>query len=96
MKLINIKKLEDCLEGSMIFMYSVNNKITETLMRTLAEKGKLQYYPEFPKPFFKIITVDGVQVKGIIGDDNFEVVYPKTNKVERKKGFDASLEKMLR
>jgi hypothetical protein len=94
MKLTNIKKVEDCLDGSMVFKYSLNKKINETLMRKLAEGGKLQYYPEFPRPFFKLITADGVQVKGIIGDSNFEVLFPRRNKEERKKVFDAGLEKM--
>ena len=96
MKPINIKKLEDCLDGSMVFKYSLPVKISETLMRTLAERGKLQYYPDFPKPFFKIITADGLQVRGIIGEDNFEVVYPRINKEGRKKSFDVSLEEMLK
>ncbi len=95
MKLVNIKKLEDCIDGSMIFMYSFNEKIDETLMKKLEEKGKLQYYSEFPRPFFKLITADGVQVKGIIWDDNFEVVFPTTNKQERKKNFETNLEKMI-
>ena len=85
MKLINIKKLEDCIDGSMIFMYTFNEKIDETLMRKVGKKGKLQYFPEFPRPFFKIITADGVQVKGIIGDDNFEVVFPRTISMKGKK-----------
>lgn len=95
MKLVNIKKLEDCIDGSMIFMYSFNEKIDETLMKKLGEKGKLEYFPDFPRPFFKIITTDGVQVKGIIGDDNFEVVFPRTNKQERKKNFETNLGKMI-
>jgi len=96
MTLVNIKKLEDCIDGSMIFKYSFNEKIDETLMKKLGEKGKLQYYPDFPRPFFKITTADGVQVKGIIGDDNFEVVFPRTNNRERKKNFETNLEKMIR
>jgi hypothetical protein len=95
MKLINIKKLEDCIDGSMIFMYSFNEKIDETLMKKLGEKGNLQYYPEFPRPFFKLITTDGVQVKGIIWDDNIEVVFPRTNKQERKTNFETNLVKMI-
>ena len=95
MNLVNIKKLEDCIDGSMIFMYSFNEKIDEALMKKLGEKGKLQYYPDFPRPFFKIVTTDGVQVKGIIGDDNFEVVFPSTNKQERKKNFETNLAKTI-
>jgi hypothetical protein len=93
MKLLNIKKLEDCIDGSIIFMYSFNEKIDETFMKKLGEKENLQYYPEFPRPFFKIITADGIQLKGIIGEDNFEVLFPKTNKQERKKKFETDLKK---
>jgi len=96
MNLINISKLEDCLDGSMIFRYSFNEKIAEPLMRRLAEKGTLQYYPEFPRPFFKILTRDGIQVKGILGDDNFEAVFPRTNKEERKKNFETNLGKIMK
>jgi hypothetical protein len=96
MKLFNIKKLEDCIDGSMIFMYSIYEKVNETFMKKLGEKGKLQYYPEFPRPFFKIITADGVQVKGIIGDDNIEAVFPRTHKLEKKKDFEVRLEKILK
>jgi hypothetical protein len=95
MKIVNIKKLEDCIDGSMIFMYSFDEKIHESLMKKLGEKGNLQYHPEFPRPFFKIITADKVQVKGIIGDDNFEVLFPKTDKQEKKKNFETNLEKMI-
>lgn len=95
MKLINIKKLEDCFDGSIIFKYSFADAIDETMMKKLAEKGKLQYYPEFLRPFFKIITLDGVQLKGIIGDQDFEAIFPFTNKQEKKENFDALLGKMI-
>jgi len=90
MKLIDIKKLEDCFDGSMIFKYSFDKGIEEILMRKIAEKGKLDYYPEFPRPFFKIICA-GVQVKGIIGEDNFEVTFPRTAKEEKKTNFESML-----
>jgi hypothetical protein len=95
MKLIAIKKLEDCLDGSMIFKYSFTETIDETRMKILAERGKLHYYPEFPRPFFKITTNDGVLLKGIIGDHDFEAVFPFTNKQEKKENFEALLEKMI-
>jgi hypothetical protein len=94
MTLIDIKKLEDCFDGSMIFKYSFDNKIEEILVRKLGERGKLDYYPDFPRPFFKI-TCAGVQVKGIIGDDNFEVVFPRTAKEEKKKNFESMLSVVL-
>jgi hypothetical protein len=95
MKLVDIRKVEDCFDGSMIFRYSFNKEVEESLMRILGQKGKLHYYPKFLRPFFKIMTGEDVQIKGIIGDDNFEVVYPQTNKLEKKREFEANLRKIL-
>lgn len=95
MKVIDIKKLEDCFDGSITFKYSFADAIDETMMKKLAEKGKLHYYPEFPRPFFKIITFDGVQLKGIIGDHDFEALFPFTNKQEKKENFEVLLERTI-
>ena len=91
MELINIKKIEDCFDGSVIFEYFFNEEIKEKFMKKLSEKGKLDYYPEFPRPFFKIITSDGLQIKGIIGDASLQVIYPQTDKWEKKKAFEHQL-----
>ena len=98
MQLIDIKKVEDCFDGSMIFRYSFNKEMDEELMRKMGEKenAKLHYYPDFPRPFFKIITGEGIQVKGILGDDNLEAVFPQTGKWEKKKKFEAHLERILK
>jgi len=96
MNQFTIKKLEDCLDGTMIFSYTIKNEIDESLMKELAFKGKLQFYPEFPKPFFKVTTKEGIQIKGIIGEDNFEVIYPQNNKKEKKKNFDINLKNLLK
>jgi hypothetical protein len=88
MELIDIKKIEDCFDGSVIFEYSFDEEIKERFMKKLSEKEKLNYYPEFPKPFFKIITADGLQIKGIVGDTSLQVIYPQTDKWEKKRAFE--------
>ncbi|MDQ1352922.1 MAG: hypothetical protein QG657_3228 [Acidobacteriota bacterium] len=95
MKLINVIKLDDCFDGSVIFKYCFDAAIDEAMMRKLAENGKLQYFPEFLKPFFKIITCDGVQLKGIIRDYDFEVLFPFTNKQKKKENFDTLLSQLV-
>ena len=96
MKLIEIKKLEDCFDGSVIFQYSFDKEVEEELMKKLGQVGKLYYYPDFMRPFFKITTSDGLQIKGIIGEKNFEITYPQTKKWEKKKKFESNLERFLR
>lgn len=96
MRLIEIKKLEDCIDGGVIFRYSFEKEVNEALMRRIGEKGKVQYFPEFPKPFFKIITPESIQVRGIVGDKDFEAVYPQTHKWEKKEAFETKLKKHLK
>ena len=97
MQLTDIKKVEDCFDGSMIFRYTFDKEIDEGFMRKMVkrEEAKLHYYPEFLRPFFKIITGEDIQVKGILGDDNIEVIFPQTGKWEKKKKFEAGLERIL-
>jgi hypothetical protein len=95
MKIIKVKKVEDCFDGSVIFEYFFDKKIDENLMRNLARSGTLDFFPEFKRPFFKIMTVNGLQIKGIIGDQNFEVVFPRIKKRERKEKFEDGLRKIL-
>jgi hypothetical protein len=95
MELINIKKVEDCFDGSVIFEYYFNEEVKEGHMKKLGNTGRLNYYPDFHRPFFKIITSDGLQIKGIIGDKSFQVLYPQTKKREKKKAFDKQLRKYI-
>jgi hypothetical protein len=95
MRLIEIRKLEDCFDGSIIFKYSFDREVDEVLMKRIGEEGKVQYFPEFARPFFKIITPGSIQVRGIVGDRDFEAVYPQTDKWVKKGAFEANLKKLL-
>jgi len=88
----HIKKLEDCLDGSISFCYTLDEQVNEGVMREMAEGGKLQYFPDFPRPFYKLFTGDGVQVKGIIGENHFDVLFPRKNIEERQKTFSLTLQ----
>ena len=95
MKFVEIKKLDDCFDGSIVFEYSFNKQIDEMFMKILGQTGKLEYYPDFRRPFYKIMTDEGLQIKGIIGDNNFEITYPLSKKWEKKKSFETCLERFL-
>lgn len=91
MKLVEVKKMDDCFDGSMVFEYRFDRQIDETFMKIISRPGRLSYYPEFSRPFFKIFSEKGIQIKGIIGDDNFQVTFPQTRKAELKKAFETRL-----
>ncbi|MCK5222255.1 MAG: hypothetical protein KAR14_11795 [Candidatus Aminicenantes bacterium] len=95
MELVNIKKLEDCFDSSSIYEYFFDEEVSEKLMKGLAGDGRLKYFPDFERPFFKIISTDSIQIKGIIGDKSFEVAYPSEKKVEKKHSFEDNLIALL-
>lgn len=95
MELTDIKKIEDCFDGSVIFEYYFDREIKEEFMQRLGGTGRLNYYPDFLRPFFKIITSDGLQIKGIVGDKSFQVIYPQTKKWEKKHFFEKQLSRYI-
>jgi len=96
MKLIEVRKVEDCFDGGLRLEYRFDGEIAEPLMRGLATGARLDYFPDFPKPFFKIIRRDGVQIKGILGTADIEVFLPRLQKEEMNRIFDAELLQLLK
>jgi hypothetical protein len=92
MALVGVKKLEDCLGGGMLYEYRFDRGVGEALMHRMASGGRLDYHPEFLLPFYKIITRDGLQVKGILGETSLEVVYPETDRDRKKEAFERILQ----
>lgn len=91
MKLVEARKLEDCIDGSMIFEFLFDGEIDEALMRRMAEGGELEFHPDFPRPFFRIRAVDSLQFRGILGDHGLEVLFPRGDGAERLAAFRARM-----
>lgn len=95
MRVVEIRKKEDCSDGGMIYEYHFDDGFPQHVMRRLAEGGTLQFFPEFARPFFKLVTADGVHIKGIIGQSSIEALFPRTGKLERKSRFESFLDEIL-
>lgn len=95
MKLIEACKIEDCFDGGSRYKYRFDEGIVEPFMRRLASGARLDYFPEFPKPFFKIFREDGLQIKGIIGDMDFEVYFTRNQTDEKTIEFEIELHNHL-
>jgi hypothetical protein len=95
MKLIDVRKIEDCFDGGSRLEYHFDGGIAEAFMRRLAENSRLDFFPEFPKPFFKIFREDGLQVKGIIGGTDIEAYFPRSQTDAIKAEFEAELHRLL-
>lgn len=82
MKVIEIKKIEDCTDGSLTREILLDTAITKDFIFYLGKPGKMQYFPEFPRPFFKI-NANGIAVKGIQDTKSLRVVLLDRSKLNQ-------------
>lgn len=68
MKVLAIKELDDCLDDTKTFEVELDETIDEALMRRLADGGKLDYFPNFPRPYFRITKKEAWIVQGVLGN----------------------------
>ncbi|MDK9700429.1 MAG: hypothetical protein OEM52_09825 [bacterium] len=80
MRLQRKELLEDCFDGSGIFLYYFDEPIAKTFIMTLSRFGKLEYFSEFPRPFFRVVSLDGLQMKGVEGEYSIRVLLPSQNR----------------
>ncbi|HGE70810.1 TPA: hypothetical protein ENX78_08255 [Candidatus Poribacteria bacterium] len=85
MKIIQVKKLEDCFDGSTIYEYEFDGFWTYEEIRRLTTLGDLNYYKDFPRPFFRLNGQGGMQIKGVEGENSCTVFFPKNRKEEMER-----------
>jgi len=62
--------------------------VTRHDIETLGQFGTLDYYPDFPRPFFRVLTDNGAQIKGVQDELSFLVIYPKGQVEKVKEDFE--------
>lgn len=88
MQIINIRKVEDCFDGSAVYSYEFDIVWTYEQIQELEIVGELSYYRDFPKPFFRVKTSEGMQIKGVEGENSCTVFLPHKGKEEMKRKFE--------
>jgi hypothetical protein len=74
MEVIKIKDIEDCFDGTYIKELLFDSIITEEFILYLGKHGKLSYFKNFERPFFKIIFRDDFYVKGVQGNETVRIL----------------------
>jgi hypothetical protein len=87
-KIVNVVPVDDCFDGNIVFRYWFNNAWTKDSLATLAVFGKLEYFPDFAKPFFRVVNCNGFQIKGVEGDCSCLVILPMGQKDSFKFEFE--------
>jgi hypothetical protein len=84
MKILKVKKIEGCLEGTNVRDILFDNIIDKPFVDYLAVNGKLIYNETSGKPFFRIIIKSKYiyTVKGSVGNKSCRLLLPDLNQDE--------------
>lgn len=88
MKIVSIKKVEDCFDGTSVYGYEFDDLWSRELIMDLQSLGEIDYYPDFPKPLFRLRGKNGMQVKGIEGEHTCKAIFPREGRDAVKKEFE--------
>ena len=75
---IAIRHVEDCFDGDFIKEYAIDTPLDTSIMGRLAQKAVLKYYPDFPRPYFRIDKHDAYTIQGVIGKTTFRVTFSRS------------------
>ena len=75
MKILETKLVEECLDGVVIKEALLDEPIDEGFIRSLEDLGKLEYFPHFPKPFFRVRKSGNFIIKGVQGNNTCQIFW---------------------
>lgn len=77
MKLIHIKIIEGCLEGTNVRDALFSEPVNASFIKFLGNLGKLIYKENMEKPFFKVIVRGKYTLKGSVGNKTVRIILPE-------------------
>ncbi len=95
MRIIETTVMEDCLKGTLTLLYHFDVPWTKNDILKLSAIGKLDYFADFPKPYFRFLSSDGVQIKGVKGDVTCRIIYPADNRDKIHAEFEDKFKNLL-
>ena len=73
--IVDIALLETCLDKSVVKSIQLSGPMDESFMRAVARQGRLQFYADFPRPYFRIERPHHYVLQGVLGSDSLRVTY---------------------
>ncbi len=89
MRIVDVHKIEDCFDGSMVYGYRFDEPWTRALILGLRRLGDVDYFPDFPRPFFRLRGRGGWQAKGVEGDCECRVILAAPEREVIQRAFEA-------
>jgi hypothetical protein len=74
-RVLAITVLETCLDSSVIRAYDLDEPLCEPIMRRVASGGRLQFFPHFPRPYFRVDTARTWVLQGVFGETRLRATF---------------------
>lgn len=75
MHVIDSQLLESCIDKSVVRALHLSESLGERVMHRMARRGRLQYFPHFPRPYFRIDRSQVYVVQGVFGNREVRVTF---------------------
>jgi hypothetical protein len=89
---IEVERLEACLDGRAVFRYRTEQVWTAETIKKLVQFGSLDYFPEFPRPYFRVRNQGGLEIKGLEGECACRVIFPCSGREEWRARWEEFLQ----
>jgi hypothetical protein len=78
---IAVRPIEDCLHGDFVREFVLDGPLDEAAMRRLSQGATLQFYPDFPRPYFRIQRAGAYIIQGVIGKTTLRATFSQKGAV---------------
>lgn len=92
---LRCEKVDNCFANARTYRYWMPFALDEEKVSFLGQMGELFVKKNLRRPFFRIETDRGIQMKGIFGDKSMKVSFPEACWEEEQKRWEQQMEDML-
>jgi len=94
MKLLRKERVEGCLPSAPEYRYQFSEPWRRQVIGRLRDLGELDYYADFPRPYFRVRLPGGEQIKGVEGESCCRVLFTRDDPAQREE-FEGRLIRCL-
>ena len=95
MNLLRKEPVEGCLPSAPEYRYWFSRPWRRETIGRLRALGSLDYYADFPRPYFRVRLAEGIQIRGVDGEACCRVIFVGDDPARREE-FDGRLIRCLK
>lgn len=78
MRICESKPIQNCFDGSYMKEIVFDKPVNKAFIDYLGLSGELEYFSDFPRPFYRVQRTKGYLLKGIEGNDYLRIYFLRT------------------